>query len=140
MGLAKRSLVFTLPSLMGVGLLPSFVTTHAAPQTSVWKRRGRGREGDKRTNLQNKGLISADRGTKATLMLTIPRSLFKSSTKDLSFPIFELVFQHQKTNILLPARTVTCYDLGRRPRTPPILTHYNIRESSYRRFPAWIRA
>ena len=44
------------------------------------------------TNLQNKGWISADRGTKATLMRTIPRSLFKSSTKDLSLPIFELVF------------------------------------------------
>ena len=44
------------------------------------------------TNLQNKGLISADRGTRATLMRTIPRSLFKSYTKDLLFPIFELVF------------------------------------------------
>ncbi len=44
------------------------------------------------TNRQNQGLISADRGTKATLMLTIPRSIFKSSTKDLSLPIFELVF------------------------------------------------
>ena len=48
-----------------------------------------------KTNLQNKGLISADRGTKATLVRTIPRSLFKSYTKDLSFPIFELVFQHR---------------------------------------------
>ena len=47
------------------------------------------------TNLQNKGLISADRGTKATLMRTIPRSLFKSFTKDLFLPIFELVFQHR---------------------------------------------
>ena len=47
------------------------------------------------TNLQNKGLISADRGTKATLMRTIPSSLFKSYTKDLLFPIFELVFQHR---------------------------------------------
>ena len=47
------------------------------------------------TNLQNKGLISADRGTRATLMLTIPRSLFKSYTKDLLFPIFELVIQHR---------------------------------------------
>ena len=47
------------------------------------------------TNLKNKSLISADRGTKATLMLTILRSVFKSSTKDLSLPIFELVFQHQ---------------------------------------------
>ena len=43
------------------------------------------------TNLQNVGWISADRGTKATLMRTIPSSLFKSSTKDLSLPIFELV-------------------------------------------------
>ena len=46
-----------------------------------------------KTNLQNKGLISADRGTKATLVRTIPRSLFKSYTKDLLFPIFELAFQ-----------------------------------------------
>ena len=46
------------------------------------------------TNLQNQGLISADRGTKATLIRTIPSSLFKSYTKDLLFPIFELVFQH----------------------------------------------
>lgn len=35
------------------------------------------------TNLQNIGLISTDRGTKATLMLTIPSSIFKSFTKDL---------------------------------------------------------
>ena len=36
-----------------------------------------------------------DRGTKATLTLTIPRSIFKSSTKDLSLPIFEIVIQHR---------------------------------------------
>jgi hypothetical protein len=36
-------------------------------------------------------------------MLTIPRSLFKSYTKDLSLPIFELVFQHRLTRILLRA-------------------------------------
>ncbi len=47
------------------------------------------------TNLQNKGLISADRGTGATLVRTIPRSLFKSYTKDLLLPIFELVIQHR---------------------------------------------
>jgi hypothetical protein len=47
------------------------------------------------TNLQSKGLISADRGTKATLVLTIPRSLYKSFTEDLSLPIFEFVFQHR---------------------------------------------
>ncbi|TPX52929.1 hypothetical protein PhCBS80983_g06409 [Powellomyces hirtus] len=34
--------------------------------------------------LWNKGLISADRSNKATLLLTIPRSLFKSSAKDLT--------------------------------------------------------
>ena len=43
-----------------------------------------------RTNLGNKGLISADRSNKATLLLTIPRCVFKSSAKDLSFPIFQL--------------------------------------------------
>ena len=66
------------------------------------------------TNLQNKGLISADRGTKATLMLTIPRSLFKSYTKDLSFPIFELVFQHRPTrHHFTDSRCrLQCYDLG----------------------------
>src|ERR1700709_2505750 len=32
--------------------------------------------------LWNKGLISADRSNKATLLLTIPRSVFKSSAKD----------------------------------------------------------
>ena len=42
---------------------------------------------------KNKGLISADRRTKPTLMLTIPRSLVKSSTKDLSFPTVGIVFQ-----------------------------------------------
>ena len=52
------------------------------------------------TNLQNKGLISADRDTKVTLMRTIPRSLFKSYTKDLSLPIFELVFQHRLNQLL----------------------------------------
>ena len=39
-----------------------------------------------RTNHQNRGWTSADRSTKATLMLTVPRSLFKSSTKDLTRP------------------------------------------------------
>ena len=54
----------------------------------------------KRTNHGNKGLISVDRRTKPTLILTIPRSLFKSSTKDLSFAIFEIV--------------IHSYDLGRK--------------------------
>ena len=33
---------------------------------------------------RTRGLISADRSTEATLMLTIPRSIFRSSTKDLT--------------------------------------------------------
>ena len=44
-----------------------------------------------RTNLSNKGLISADRSNKATLLLTIPRSGFKSSAKDLPAPISQIV-------------------------------------------------
>ena len=36
-------------------------------------------------------------------MLTTPRSLFKSYTKDLSLPIFELVFQHRLTPLLREA-------------------------------------
>jgi hypothetical protein len=46
---------------------------------------------------------------KATLMRTIPRSSFKSYTKDLSLPIFEIVFQHQRTHILL--RIPSCYNV-----------------------------
>ena len=82
------------------------------------------------TNLQNKGLISADRGTKATLTLTIPRSLFKSYAKDLSFPIFELVFQHRPE---LPVVALRCrYNImiWDQSENWPILTHDNIGESN----------
>ena len=48
------------------------------------------------TNLQNKSLISADRRTKPTLMLTILRPLSKSSTRDLSLPIFGIMIQHTR--------------------------------------------
>jgi hypothetical protein len=41
---------------------------------------------------RNEGLISADRSNKATLLLTIPRSIFKSSTRDLNPIIFERLF------------------------------------------------
>jgi hypothetical protein len=58
------------------------------------------------TNLQNVGLISTDRGTKATLMLTIPRSIFKSFTKDLSLSIFELVIQHRSHPYFTKSRAV----------------------------------
>ena len=46
-----------------------------------------------RTNQRTIGLISADRSNKATLLLTIPRSKFKSSAKDLSSLIFEVIIQ-----------------------------------------------
>ena len=45
-----------------------------------------------RTNLWDKGLISAGRSAKTTPLLTIPRHIFKSSTRDLSLPIFGIMF------------------------------------------------
>lgn len=45
------------------------------------------------TNHRNRGRTSADRSTEATLMLTVPRSLIKSSTKDLTWPSLEIVFR-----------------------------------------------
>ena len=47
-----------------------------------------------RTNQGNKGLISADRRTKPTLVRTIPRYIVKSSTRDLSYPIFSIVLSY----------------------------------------------
>jgi hypothetical protein len=81
------------------------------------------------TNLQNAGLISTDRGTRATLMLTIPRSIFKSFTKDLSLSIFELVFQHRSHSHFTVSRAVYNVMILNLPEDKLILTHYNIRES-----------
>ena len=39
---------------------------------------------------RNKGLISVDRRAEPTLILTIPCSVIKSSTNDLSLEIFEI--------------------------------------------------
>ena len=47
-----------------------------------------------KTNQGNKGLISADRRTKPTLVRTIPRYIVKSSTRDLSYPIFSIVISY----------------------------------------------
>ena len=90
------------------------------------------------TNLQNEGWISADRGTKATLMRTIPRSLFKSSTKDLSLPIFELVFSIVCARILCLHSAVAMLWSW----TPEGLYLLMITsgKAAYRRFPAWILA
>ena len=53
------------------------------------------------------GLISADRDTKVTLTRTIPRSVFKSSTKDLSLPMFELGFSIDWPAFCCQLRAVT---------------------------------
>ena len=92
------------------------------------------------TNLQNKGLISADRGTKATLMLTIPRSIFKSYTKDLSLPIFELVIQHRLQPSFMTEQcryNVMILDM---PEDGLYLLMITSGKATYRRFPAWILA
>ena len=68
----------------------------------------------KKTNLQNTGLISADRSTKATLLLTIPSSLFKSSAKDLSYPIFKITIQRLVNKTLPSHHWTSWYDLGAR--------------------------
>ena len=67
----------------------------------------------KRTNLWNKGLISADRSNKATLLLTILRSLFKSSAKDLSSPISEVAIRRLLETRFRDSRSPPCYDSGR---------------------------
>ena len=63
-------------------------------------------------NLQNQGLISADRGTKATLTRTVPGSLFKSYTKDLSLPEFEVVSASSARPLLAEREPLQWYDLG----------------------------
>jgi hypothetical protein len=75
------------------------------------------------TNLQNKGRISTDRGTKATLMLTIPCSIFKSFTKDLSLSIFELVIQHRSHCHFTDSRAVYNVMILSLPEDKPMLTH-----------------
>ena len=88
------------------------------------------------TNLPNKGLISADRRAKPTLMLTIPRSLFKSSTSDLSLSIFVIVIRPTRRARVSPdAACVAVYD-ARSRRT--YRYSFNIERGEYRRFPAWI--
>ena len=82
--------------------------------SSICRDGKRGRRGGRNatgvTNLHNKGLISEDRSNKATLLLTIPRCLFKSSAKDLSPPIFEILIRRPRSS------TQDClYDFGPKP-------------------------
>lgn len=77
---------------------------------------GRNKRGEC-TNLQNTGWISADRDTKATLTRTIPGFIFKSYTKDLSLPIFELVIQHHLNPVLSESSAVTMLWSWTNPKT-----------------------
>ena len=87
------------------------------------------------TNLWNKGLISADRRTRPTLTLTIPSSLVKSSTKDLSFPTVVIVIQRTRPPPLVRrGRVSQSYDV--RPRA--ILTRFAPGKVNIVAFPAWI--
>ena len=53
-----------------------------------------------------------DRGTEATLTRTVPGSIVKSYTKDLSLPIFELVIRHRLSRVLFYTGPSPYYDLG----------------------------
>jgi hypothetical protein len=53
-----------------------------------------------------------DRGTKATLTRTVPGSLFKSYTKDLSLPEFEVVSASSARPLLAEREPLQWYDLG----------------------------
>ncbi len=63
------------------------------------------------------GWVSADRDTKATLMLTTPSLVFKSYTKDLSLPIFVLVIQHHLHRVWSRYSAVTILWSWTNPKT-----------------------
>ena len=98
-----------------------------------------------KTNLENKGLISVDRDTKATLTRTIPCSIFKSYTKDLTFPIFELNLQPRLFLFISWKKKVPLqsYDFGFRKLNLFLLLR-NIIGKALKdgncHFPAWILA
>lgn len=97
------------------------------------------------TNLENKGWISVDRDTRATLTRTIPCSIFKSSTKDLSLPIFELVFQRRLILFVFKKNWVPLqyYDLGLKINSNLFELMIISRESFNKHIaivPAWILA
>ncbi len=62
-------------------------------------------------------------------MLTIPRSIFKSFTKDLSRSIFELVIQHRSHPHFTEGRAVYHVMILNLPEERLIVNHYNIRAS-----------
>ena len=92
------------------------------------------------TNLWNKGLISVDRRAEPTLILTIPCSLFKSSTNDLSLKIFEIMIQDTQWRPALvrlqsPSQV---YDLGAALKNRANVIRLTSGKVSIVAFPAWI--
>jgi hypothetical protein len=73
-------------------------------------------------------------------MLTIPRSIFKSFTKDLSLSIFELVFQHRSHPHFTAGRAVYNVMILNQSENWLTLTHVTSERAKYRHFPAWILA
>lgn len=65
------------------------------------------------TNLENTSLTSAGRNNKATSLLTVLSSTFKSSAKDSSPRIFQIAIQSRTDKAFPPSRPLTSlYDTG----------------------------
>ena len=89
-----------------------------------------------KTNLQNKGLISVDRGTKATLVRTIPRSYLSRIQRICQSRYFKLF-----SSIACPrfsARAVPLQYYGLSPEA--VVTHVTPGTTAHRNFSAWILA
>ena len=83
------------------------------------------------TNLSNRGLISEDRSTKATLVFTIPRSIFKSSAMDISPKILD--FDNCRTSLVFLQLSA----LGLRDKKScPILVRLRVIRGNYHCFVA----
>ena len=61
---------------------------------------------------KNKGLISTDRGTKTTLMRTIPRSILSRIQRICLFQYLNLLLSIDCPAVLVEARAAQSYDLG----------------------------
>ena len=99
--------------------MPSYSNSHPSPYFSKcgtwtppstreneWSGGGEGRIG------ATKGWISADRGSKATLPLTIPRRVFKSSAKDSARHTVEIVLHGGRRDSSVPTAWPTTRALG----------------------------
>ena len=76
---------------------------HRSPSRLVGsKKKEKQRKGSRKTNLKNKGLISTDRGTEATLMRTIPRSMLSRIQRICPSQYLELCFSTTRAGLLPP--------------------------------------